>query len=357
MKIAIIHNQFKLSGGMEAYMLALIKGFNACGDEVHVHTFNADSRLTDIYPCILHTSSLSFLPRRFRKYYFIHKYNRTFDRRDYDISLSLTRTSCQDIAVCGGVHPAFTSRVKNFSPLSRIHDRVEGYFEEKMLASVPYIMAHSGKVAQEICHHYRVDERKLHVMYPPINTDIFKPAASEEIVKVQQEYGIGKNRLTLLFPSGGHKRKGLPELLNAFAQLDPEKYELLIAGQKTTRKLPPSVRFIGFVNNLAPLYSAVDFMILPSHYEAFGLVVPESLACGTPVVVAKVAGAAELLSENDGIIIPDNRVETLVKTITGLEKNQFSLTKDFAVKHGLTIDQHIGKIKALVDQGKCRNKP
>ena len=73
--------------------------------------------------------------------------------------------------------------------------------------------------------------------------------------------------------------------------------------------------------------------------------------------MAKVAGAAELLSENDGIIIPDNRVETLVKTITGLEKNQFSLTKDFAVKHGLTIDQHIGKIKALVDQGKCRNKP
>ena len=158
-------------------------------------------------------------------------------------------------------------------------------------------------------------------------------------------------RLTFLFPSGGHKTKGLPELLSAFDQLDPEKYELLIAGQKTNRHLPPNTRFVGYVNNLAPLYSAVDFMILPSHYEAFGLVVPEALACGTPVIVTRVVGAAELLSENDGIVIPDNRTETLVKTITGLEGRKFSVTGDFALRHGLTIEQHIAKIKTLVGSG------
>lgn len=351
MKIAIIHNQFEQSGGMEAYMLSLVKGFNSCGDEVHVHTFKADARLVEDFPCILHTSSLFFLPRRFRKYYFIYKYNRTFDHRDYDISLSLTRTSCQDIAVCGGVHPAFANRLKHYSPLRRLHDRAEMYFEGRMLATVPYIMAHSCKVAAEIRQYYPVDESKLHVMYPPINSDVFKPSTPEEICRVRRQYGISDNRLTFLFPSSGHKRKGLPELLSAFDRLD-EKYELLIAGQKTKRHLPPNTRFVGYVNNLAPLYAAVDFMILPSHYEAFGLVVPESLACGTPVVVTQVAGAAELLSENDGVVIPDNRTETLVRTITGLPGRKFSVTGDFALRHGLTIDQHIAKIKTLVSSGK-----
>jgi len=348
MKIAIIHNQFKLSGGMEAYMLALITGFNACGDEVHVHTYKSDKQLAETYPCVLHTSYLGLLPRRFRKYYFLSKYNRTFDRRAYDISLSLTRTSCQDIAVCGGVHPAFADTVKRFSPMSRLHDRIEIHYERKMLSTVPFIMAHSQKVAQEIRQHYQIEESRLHVIYPPINTDVFKPAAPEAISRVRQQYEIRDGRLTFLIPSGGHKRKGVPELLDAFAQLDPEKYELLIAGQKTGRNLPPNARYIGFINNLAPLYAAVDFTILPSHYEAFGLVVPESLACGTPVIVNRVAGAAELLSENDGIIIPDNRTETLVTTIRGLESRTYSVTGNFAIRHGLTIEQHIRKIKDLV---------
>ena len=145
---------------------------------------------------------------------------------------------------------------------------------------------------------------------------IFHPLNPDEVKRVRQQYEISDERQTFLIPSGGHKTKGLPELLSAFSILDPRRYELLIAGQKTNRHLPPNSRFIGYIDDLAPLYAAVDCTILPSHYEAFGLVVPESLACGTPVIVTRVAGSAELLSENEGIVISDNSpVRSQIRTL------------------------------------------
>ncbi len=46
------------------------------------------------------------------------------------------------------------------------------------------------------------------------------------------------------------------------------------------------------------LYGAADAVILASHYEAFGLVGPEAVLCGTPALFANTVGAAEILSED-----------------------------------------------------------
>jgi glycosyltransferase involved in cell wall biosynthesis len=45
------------------------------------------------------------------------------------------------------------------------------------------------------------------------------------------------------------------------------------------------------------LYAAADAVILASHYEAFGLVGPEAILCGTPAIFSTTVGAAEVLSE------------------------------------------------------------
>ena len=68
-----------------------------------------------------------------------------------------------------------------------------------------------------------------------------------------------------------------------------------------------------YVDDMASLYSAVDYVVLPSHYEPFGLVVAESLESGTPVVVTASVGAAEILGEEDGVVIPDNHPLTFLK--------------------------------------------
>ena len=93
MKIAIIHNQLRSGGGMEAYMLALINGFLAAGDEVHVFTYDVDRRLAARLNCTVHLSQLFFLPRRWKKYCFLFWLNKKFNRKGYDLSLALTRTA------------------------------------------------------------------------------------------------------------------------------------------------------------------------------------------------------------------------------------------------------------------------
>lgn len=350
MKIAIIHNQFSRGGGMESYMLLLVKGFLAAGDEVTIHTYEVDQQLAAQLPCGIRQTKIPFLPRRWKKYFFLYRCNAGFNREEYDISLSLTRTSCQDIAVFGGVHPEAVKRVSRSSLFRWFYDKIEIAFEKKLLATVPIIMAHSQAIAREIFKHYEVEESKVRVLYPPIDTDKFLRSDPRTVQDTCTEFNISPDKLTFLLPSCGHQCKGLRELLLAFNQLDPSRFELLVAGTRLPRKIPANVRYIGYINNLAPVYSAVDYTILPSHYEAFGLVIPESLQCGTPVITTREVGAAELLSNQDGIILDNNQPETIAATIrklSGTAPVAGRSCANFASRHRLTISQHIADIKAL----------
>lgn len=347
MKIAIIHNQFARGGGMESYMLTLVKGFLQAGDRVSIYAYNIDTSLAAEFPCSVHQIRIPALPGIWKKFAFIRKINKTFDREKYDLSISLTRTSCQDIAVCGGVHREVITRIKRSSLFRSIHDRFEIAFEEQMFEQVPWIMAHSLLVAEEIQNNYKVDHKKIRTLYPPIDTTVFKCMEQKTILETKKQYSIDDNKLSFLFPSCGHQCKGLQQLFSAFAKLDSDKFELLVAGSPIPAKSPANVRYIGYVKNLAPVYASVDFTILPSDYEAFGLVIPESLQCLTPVITTRNVGSAHLLSGKDGITMENNLPETILHTLERLTKNSFTVASNFAGKHGLTIDQHIADIKNI----------
>jgi N-acetyl-alpha-D-glucosaminyl L-malate synthase BshA len=55
------------------------------------------------------------------------------------------------------------------------------------------------------------------------------------------------------------------------------------------------VRFLGRIENVAPLLSAADLFLLPSETESFGLSALEALACGVPVIATNVGGLPEVV--------------------------------------------------------------
>jgi len=350
MRVAIIHNQLRAGGGMESYMLALIRGFRASGDEVHIHTYEADMELARELGCRVHRERLFWLPRRWRKYVFLARCNRNFDRSRYDLSLALTRTGAAHVAVVGGVHPASVARrARPGHLLRRMHDRIETRFEGLMFARAPLILAHARGLAREIGAWYPdTDQDKITVCYPPIDTDFFMPAPDSRMAAIRDRYGIAADRLTLLFPSRGHRRKGLAELIQAFGQLDPTRFELLVAGERMRGfgRVPGHVRYLGYVENLSDLYSVVDYTVLPSRYEPFGLAVVESLHCGTPVLVSRQVGAAELLTPAEGIVLETVTPTTLAEAIAGLRG--FRVASGFVARHRLDRAGHIRAIKELV---------
>jgi glycosyltransferase involved in cell wall biosynthesis len=347
MKIAIIHQKYAQGGGMESYLLDLLKGFSEQGDSVSLFVYRLYSQMPKKEGLNVHRMPLAWLPRRWRRYAFWAQLDRTFDRSAFDLSISLTRSSCQDISVCGGTHLGMIHQTPRRSARNRwIHDRIETRFEQRMLQKVPHIMAHSRLIAEELKRFYTFNTDKISILYPPINTEKYKPQSHALIQATQTHYQIDSQKINFLFPSIGHARKGLPELLQTFSRLS-NHYQLYLAGTAFSQKLPNNVHHLGYIKNLAPLYAAVNYTILPSHYEPFGLIVPESLACLTPVIVTDCLGAAELLTEKEGVIMPNNDVDTLVHTIKNLPQEKREIAPDFAHKHRLTILQHIDDIKAM----------
>ena len=55
--------------------------------------------------------------------------------------------------------------------------------------------------------------------------------------------------------------------------------------------------FVGRVDqeDLPVYYNAADVCVVPSYYESFGLAALESMACGTPVVAARVGGLSTII--------------------------------------------------------------
>jgi phosphatidylinositol alpha-mannosyltransferase len=80
---------------------------------------------------------------------------------------------------------------------------------------------------------------------------------------------------------------------------DPEPF--LIAAPALAREAVVRVG-VGELRDLPGLYSNAWVTVLPSTGEAFGLVVLESLACGTPVVTLDDGGPAELVRPGTGSV-------------------------------------------------------
>jgi glycosyltransferase involved in cell wall biosynthesis len=63
------------------------------------------------------------------------------------------------------------------------------------------------------------------------------------------------------------------------------------------RERYPHVRWLGLLarDELARVYAAADVFVMPSQSETFGLVMLESMACGTPVAAYPVEGPLEVV--------------------------------------------------------------
>ena len=70
-------------------------------------------------------------------------------------------------------------------------------------------------------------------------------------------------------------------------------------------------------HGLLPLYyTAADVCAIPSHYEPFGLVAIEAMACGTPVVASDVGGLSfTVVPDETGLLVPPQDAGALAQAI------------------------------------------
>jgi alpha-maltose-1-phosphate synthase len=121
-------------------------------------------------------------------------------------------------------------------------------------------------------------------------------------------------RFEVLFAGSVSLRKGIPYLLEAFANVHHPAKRLRVAGpihpdmKSVLGRLPQHhVEFLGAVpqEQMAELMSTSHVMVLPSIEEGLALVQGQALACGCPVIASTNTGGENLFtSDKEGFIVP-----------------------------------------------------
>jgi D-inositol-3-phosphate glycosyltransferase len=216
--------------------------------------------------------------------------------------------------------------------------------ESRVIENVDRIIAATSTEKEQLEVLYQAPSQKIEIIPPGVDLSHFYPIPPDEA----KEYaGVPLDKKMLLFVGRIEPLKGIKTLLRAIGilsangqtgeniclaviggELENDKGEeteeaRLLRELRDEYGLEDMVTFLGKQDqdSLPYYYSAAEMVIMPSHYESFGMVALESMACGTPVIASLVGGLIHLVEDGvTGYHIPVEdpqalsfRIECLIK--------------------------------------------
>lgn len=193
-----------------------------------------------------------------------------------------------------------------------------------------------------------------------------------------------KEKKIILFFGRIHPKKGVDLLLDAITRInlendssydDSQKYTVLIAGpchdsdylSALKNRLEPGAFEQGPIreviwmdmvtgNDKWGILSNAEAFILPSHQENFGMVIPESLSCETPVLISNKVNIWREVAQSEAGLVEDDNVEgtiALLKKWIQLPQEKKTQMKSNSLKcfhENFRIEQNAQKLFTLIDQ-------
>jgi D-inositol-3-phosphate glycosyltransferase len=228
--------------------------------------------------------------------------------------------------------------------VSRIPGEADGDFrlqgEKKVLRHVDKVVAATPAEYAQLQWLYHADMERVVVIPPGVDISRFYPIPADE---AKEFIGIPPCNRMLLFVGRIEPLKGLDTLIEVIAIMredndfvDQPFCLLVIGGDPSVSdsaemdrlqelrqkcKVEDLVTFIGkrCQDTLPYYYSAARAVVVPSHYESFGMVALEAMACGTPVVASHVGGLAFLIKDGEtGFTVPVNDPRVMVERLSAL---------------------------------------
>jgi D-inositol-3-phosphate glycosyltransferase len=216
--------------------------------------------------------------------------------------------------------------------------RIDG--EKQVLRRADRIVVATLAELTQLRFLYKADASKMVVIPPGVNVSRFYPIPSDE---AKMYIGLKPEDRMVLFVGRIEPLKGVDTLLEAMSCLQKKEsrpvHLAIIGGDPSASPeemnaemarlmnlcealgLDQSVVFLGVrdQDKLSYYYSAAEVVVMPSHYESFGMVALEAMACGTPVIASEVGGLGYLVRDGEtGFTIPAEEPETLCEKLSWL---------------------------------------
>jgi len=230
------------------------------------------------------------------------------------------------------------------------------------------IMVLSNYMKNKLVSIHRVLPHLVIVNPGGVDLDRFKPP--QDRFQLKKELGLPIGKVHLLTVRNLEPRMGLENLLQGIFLLEKKgiPVHLTLAGAGVERQklerlakdfsLADKITMTGFISQdiLPKYYGASDFFILPTRrLEGFGLVTPESMACGTPVLGTPVGGTREILSEfTQSFLFKDITAEAIAEGISTAIDEYFIRKKEYAelrsrcrtyVENRYSWQRHLNQLK------------
>ncbi len=231
--------------------------------------------------------------------------------------------------------------------------------ERQILEQASCVVAISPQ-EQEILRSLVSQQGHIEVVPCGTDTDNFRRIPKSE---ARKQLGLDSQEQIVLYVGRFDPCKGIETMVRACAQyrearthVSRQGLRLVIAGgshpelpdEQERNRIEQIVRSLGLAeqtlfpgrlsHDVLPLYyAAADVCVIPSHYEPFGLVAIEAMACGTPVVASNVGGLKfTVVPEETGVLVPPQDTAAFAAAIERVLANEL-----WAKKLGIQASEQV----------------
>jgi UDP-glucose:(heptosyl)LPS alpha-1,3-glucosyltransferase len=334
-KIAVVVRIYSSSGGgLERHAVSLVEGCVQRGHEVHLFAQRWDQ---PEHPRVhYHRVGVVRKPAWLQALLFHWGVKRLVKRTDYDIVLGMgvAPFSPQHVyGLDGGLVAEWLplrypwAVVRFLMMLIRPVLFVNWMLERRLMSGhVSWLITYSSKYQHTIMRWYGVPTSRMRVIPHGYDPARFKPPRLSTVrVGLRKRYGVHDDAVVLLFVAHNFSLKGLGQLVAAMPsvlQKNPRTW-LIVVGKDNPRPFLTMAKrhgvdrrivFTGDTNTVEEFYAMADVLVHPTHYDPFGLVCLEAMACGLPVIISRVSGVSDIIDDGRSGYVIDDPNDTAVLT-------------------------------------------
>jgi glycosyltransferase involved in cell wall biosynthesis len=247
--------------------------------------------------------------------------------------------------------------------------RVDLENERQALQQARVIICNSRRTRNDVAERLGVPEHRLEVIYYGSDPLRFPLVKSDERNSARRALGASGRPLVGFVGALADRRKGFDTLFTAWRNLCARSdwdADLVVVGSGAERQswqawareagIDRRMHFLGFRADVPAILAALDVLVHPARYEAYGLSVHEAICRGVPAIVSAAAGVAEQYPSELGELLiedpnrPEEVVERLLMWRRNLERYQTMAVALSRAFHTRTWDAMAAEIVSRVER-------